>query len=175
MTRAVVFTLLGFLLLIVAGPILRLLDAQMVTIDAPVIIVLYMALVGTPPGVYPPKGPASAYFLAGLNSPARSPPWSSGISQTCSAAASRVCIVLRSACSTWSAARSHVTSPWSARSLSAWLLLGARSWSRSSRSWCGGPPAHRTGSAMVAVVLGPSSAHRCCRADVDAVDALPRS
>ena len=50
MSRSIVFTLLGFFLLVVAGPILNLLDAQMVTIDAPVIIVLYMALVDRRPG-----------------------------------------------------------------------------------------------------------------------------
>lgn len=50
MSRTIVFTLLGFFLLVIAGPVLNLLDAQMVTIDAPVIIVLYMALVERRPG-----------------------------------------------------------------------------------------------------------------------------
>ena len=46
MTRVLVFTLVGFVLITLLGPVQRLLGLEMVTLDVPLVLVLYMALAG---------------------------------------------------------------------------------------------------------------------------------
>jgi hypothetical protein len=71
MTRVLVFTLVGFVLITLLGPIERLLGLEMVAVDVPLVMVLYMALAGRGTG-YSRPATRPNLFSGGID-------WSGGV------------------------------------------------------------------------------------------------